>query len=253
MQLLQTEVASRHEGCMLLRRLQQRLLAAVKAATKVTSCCEGCYRLLRRLPHRLQAATKASITVTGFYEGCHKGCMLLQRLNDAMKAATELVSSWEGCNIGCQAVVKAAVKTRTKLAAFAEAAIYVVGWCEGYNDAWWPLKCRRQLQRSWQRSWVAVMEIIPIDQRRFDLQASTHRGTAKMERTFEEKVGLRGEGWWPSRRRLVAFAKNAWGFTEKARGFAKKDKGFAEKARGFAEKARGFAEKGMGFSELNRD
>ncbi|GJY18176.1 hypothetical protein Tco_0389667 [Tanacetum coccineum] len=79
---LQTEVASRHEGCMLLRRLQQRLLAAVKAATKVSRCCEGChigYRLLRRLPHRLQAATKASITVG----------------TDAMMAATEVLASWE--------------------------------------------------------------------------------------------------------------------------------------------------------------
>ncbi|GJX59046.1 hypothetical protein Tco_0290436 [Tanacetum coccineum] len=39
-----------------------------------------------------------------------------------------------------------------------------------------------------------------------------------MERTFEEKVGLRGEGWWPSRKRLVAFAKKAGGLREEGMG-----------------------------------
>ncbi|GJV34057.1 hypothetical protein Tco_1394457 [Tanacetum coccineum] len=263
-QRLQTKVASRHKGCMLLRRLQQRLLAAVKAATKVPGCCEGChigYRLLQRLPHRLQAATKASITVAGFYEGCHKGCRLLQRLNDAVKATTELIGSCEGCHIGYNTAKKAstsaAMNATTKLVAFAEAGIYVVGCCEDYNEACSFCYCEgcnvaKKAAPLLRRSSLTNSILSLFTSREaLTYKLQTHRGTAKMERTFEEKVGLRGEGWWPSRRRLVAFPEKAWGFAEKAKGFADKARGFAEKTRGFAEKAKGFLEKARGFFELN--
>ncbi|GJR42504.1 reverse transcriptase domain-containing protein [Tanacetum coccineum] len=87
------------------QRLQHGLLAAMKAATKVTGyregChivgrllqrlhnrgfCEGCNEalwLMRRLPHRLKADAKAAIKVAGFYKGCHiaeKVATLLKKL-----------------------------------------------------------------------------------------------------------------------------------------------------------------------------
>ncbi|GKA84349.1 hypothetical protein Tco_0805944, partial [Tanacetum coccineum] len=62
---------------------------------------------VRGLPHRLQAIAKAATSLTG----CYKGCILLQQ----------------------------------SLLAHAEAAINVVGCCEGYNRACWLL--RRLLYR----------------------------------------------------------------------------------------------------------
>ncbi|GJU85649.1 hypothetical protein Tco_1293195 [Tanacetum coccineum] len=60
-------------------RLQQRLQAATKAATKVVGSCEDCHigcRLLQRLPHKLQAATKVACCC----DGCNRACWLLRRL-----------------------------------------------------------------------------------------------------------------------------------------------------------------------------
>nr|GEU67823.1 retrovirus-related Pol polyprotein from transposon TNT 1-94 [Tanacetum cinerariifolium] len=69
--------------------LLQRLHAAVKAATKLDGCYEGCHigcRLLQRLPHSWQAATKVSC----YWEGWHIGGRMLQMLNDVVKATTRL-------------------------------------------------------------------------------------------------------------------------------------------------------------------
>ncbi|GKD40080.1 hypothetical protein Tco_1260287, partial [Tanacetum coccineum] len=134
-------------------------------------------RLLRRL--------------SGYYEGCQ-----------ATTKAARLLPRLLGCCEGCQAVVKAARLLRRLPGGFNIAKkastlirglqrLIVVGPTDDTTDCakrgtyqasmviegiiW------RQLWRSWQRSWVAVMEIMPID------QLQTRGGISEIKKAFEEK------------------------------------------------------------------
>ncbi|GJS93463.1 hypothetical protein Tco_0800431 [Tanacetum coccineum] len=175
-------------------RLQRRLQVATKAATKVVGGCEDCHigcRLLRRLPHKLQAATKVACCC----DGCNRACWLLrrlpqrllQRLHATVMDAIELAGCCEGCHKGCR-------------------------YSEGCNRDCWLLRrlsqrlqvaakaatYKRQLQRSWQRSWVAVIEIMPIDQ-----ASNLVEGSGSEEKGPSKGLSKLGEGASKLKRRVL--------------------------------------------------
>ncbi|GKD27640.1 hypothetical protein Tco_1233854 [Tanacetum coccineum] len=68
----------------------KRLRTAVKAAKKVTGCCEGCNTAKK-------AAVKAATKVVGYFESCHIGCRLLRRLQQRLLVAAEAIAKVAGC------------------------------------------------------------------------------------------------------------------------------------------------------------
>ncbi|GJV82911.1 hypothetical protein Tco_1522809 [Tanacetum coccineum] len=122
--------------------LQQRLLAAAKAATKVPGCREGCNRGCWLL-----ATGKAAIKVLGCCEGNNRGCWLLgrllPRLQAAMKATIELAGYYKGCYIGCRLLQRLPADVKAATEAIAKAATKLAGCCGGChttNKACWLLR-----------------------------------------------------------------------------------------------------------------
>ncbi|GKA23066.1 hypothetical protein Tco_0709028 [Tanacetum coccineum] len=185
--------------------------------------CSPCgFRRLRRLPHKYQVDVKAARllrSLPGYYEGCKanvNATRLLRRLpdycegcQDTVKAA-RLLRRLPGYCEGCQAVAK------------------VASYCEGYQAT-----TKEAVTHVMRRSWVAVMEIMPIDQVLFDQLSSSHVHRALyrvFDGAFEEKAG--------------GFDKAFYG--EKAGGF---DRAFYG---AFEEKAGASRRRSGSFSELNR-
>ncbi|GJS38722.1 hypothetical protein Tco_0563765 [Tanacetum coccineum] len=115
-------------------------------------------RLLQRLQQRLQAATK----VVGYCEGCNRG-FLLRRLPQRLQAVVKVATKVAGCNIAKKAATLLR-RLQCNMTEVYEAVTHVM-----------------------QRSWVAVMKIMPIDQ---GLQG----GRAFEEDGPSKRRGLRGEG-----------------------------------------------------------